>query len=171
MPKPLQYNRKRGYLRTDDHIDDLLDTPLVVNGTLGLPDFNTPLDTRVALPGAEPHANIIHDLAGLPSTDFDSSAVTAMLPQRANNMKKCGGETVGAFITSRKSVRPRHRRDPGLKRIWRKTWNRAPLWMQPGFCSRPKYRPGVATREYPWAGNLLNSGIVGPRGGAWAARR
>jgi len=77
-----------------------------------------------------------------------------------------GESTVGSRITSRKGPRPRHRRDPGLKRFLRKNWPRAPLWIQGGWQMTPKYQPGVATARYPWAGLP-----VGKRGGAYIHRR
>lgn len=172
LPKPLQYSRGRRYIRSFDPLEDMLEQEALVAPT-----------STLALPrGAQRPAAVVQDLAGLPSSDSfegqppaewsegdvieaEAAGELAPFPERSS-MKKCGGKYVGAHITTRKSVRPRHRRDPGLKRILRKNWHRAPLFMQPGYASRPKYRPGVATRRYPWAGVP-----VGPRGASWVLRR
>merc|ERR1719444_174862 len=106
LPRPLQWNRGRRFIKTEDPLEGLVEhLPHANSDSLG----NTP-----ALPGVG-RQSTMPDLPGLPSSGFDSSAVAVPLPQRsalsssvtglklaqqhANNMKKCGGETVGAFIT------------------------------------------------------------------------
>jgi hypothetical protein len=154
MPKPLRYHRKRMYIRRFDPMEGV-DLPVV--------------SQQIVQPMIR--QSTVGDIPGLPSTgdglsEWDESAIEERATPQQVNRKKCGGVTVGAFVTSRRSVRPRHRADPGLKKILRKNWHRAPLFMNPGFCSRPKYRPGVATRANPWP-----DVPVGPRGASWVLRR
>lgn len=172
LPKPLQYNKGRRYIRTVDPIEDFV-------GQAVVPQFGELGQHSVRLPSRQQQA-LVQDLPGLPSSNdlfvepatewHEDDAVveveTSLVHHPKRSVKKCGGEQVGAFITSRKSVRPRHRRDPGLKRLLRKNWHRLPLFMLPGYASRPKYRPGVATRRYPWADIP-----VGANGASWVLRR
>merc|ERR1711974_527057 len=50
--------------------------------------------------------------------------------------------SVTAWITSRKGPRPRHRRDPGMKKMKRTDMPRSQLWYEGGSRTRPKYQPG-----------------------------
>lgn len=159
LPKPLAYNRKRRYLRTHDPLEDVV-----------LPMTHEP---KEVLMEHRPHQQPkMDDLPGLPSSDKIAVGAPvadeldlSRLPERSNR-KKDAGETVKGFITSRKSVRPRHRRDPGLKKIFRKDMHRAPYYLMPGYASRPKYRPGVATKRTPYPDIPPGKG-----GAAWVLRR
>lgn len=166
LPKPLEYKRNRRYYRSIDLAEEA-----------GVPVVRPGAGAAVTRGSQKASEKLIEDLPGLPSLDgaeasphsewsddLGDSEMSEAAPDRSH--KKCGGETVGAWITSRRSVRPRHRRDPGLQRIHRKNWHRPPIWWLPGYASRPKYQPGVATYRYPYAGTP-----TGPRGASWVLRR
>lgn len=170
LPKPLRWGRRRRYIREDDPAEDLVEPSLVASSDI----FGSTVAPSKAIRRAR-----VEDLPGLPSSDGWASQAAVDLSEETNELqeadasssprsqyKRCGGKYVGAFITSRKSVRPRHRRDPGLHRTLRTNWPRAPLWLNPGFCSRPKYRMGVVTPR-----NRFAEVPVGPRGGSWVLRR
>lgn len=164
LQKPLRYQRKRRYVKNDDPAEHLVTTSSValrgsprreqqsaMQDLPGLPasddQFRQPVASEWDLTGEEPAAE-----------DFE-------VPR--SNRKKCGGETTNALISSsRKSSRPRHRRDPGARRDSRKNWT-VPIFMQPGFCSRPKYQPGVSTVKYPWSGIPAKAS----KGVGWVHRR
>jgi hypothetical protein len=168
LPMPLKYSRQRRFVKSFDPLEDFVAQDSgAQSGTLASVHSSARSSER-----------LVEDLPGLPSSDGGLATRAADLSEDAgdaeslislparSSYKRCGGETVGALITSRKSVRPRHRRDPGLKKILRKNWHRPPIYMMPGYTSRAKYRPGVATRQFPWGDDP-----VGRRGGVWVHRR
>lgn len=162
-PQPLRYRKKRNYLRTPDPLEGIINSTLTLGKT------------------HSPQQSVTLDLPGLPTSNIDSWKDTLLEeqmttdvspPRRIKPSMPAPGlgpdeTTVACWVTSRRGPRnPRHRRDPGMKRMNRKNAPRAPLWIQGGWGMRPKYQPGVATPKYPWKGVPL-----GRRGGGWILRR
>jgi len=138
LPKPLQWCDKRRFRVREDPIE--AEIPQVTSASL----LSRP--SRQTSPRAQ-----IEDLPGLPSSapetslwqtagddmeEADSQGTSEEIPRPK---KKCGGQTVMAFITSRRGPRPRHVRDPGLHRYKRKNWPRTAVWFMKAFCNRKKY--------------------------------
>jgi len=151
MPKPLKFRKRRRYIRSDDPWDGV-----------ELPDLG-PIAPQLAQQSRQ------DDLLGLfaapssppPMVVADDAVVEAKGSAPMLGRKKLSARspllsleesTVRCWITSRKSPRPRHRRDPGLKKMLRTDMPRGPLWYHGGWETRPKYQQGQATSRYPWAG-------------------
>lgn len=158
LPPPLKYKEKRVYIRSPDPMEALL-----IDDGYSVESYPSSLRPRRRVP----------DLPGLPglsdSQDLfassDSNELEAAGIDEPKRKLPSKGETVTAVITSRRSPRPRVRKDVARKRLFRK-WGRVPLWYQGGYEMRPKYQQGVATKRYPWSGVP-----VGRRGAAWVMRR
>jgi len=181
LPKPLTFNRNSRYVRSFDPLEGLVESQMDALASSGMLGSQQPSPARTVM-----------DLPGLPSSDWgqapavwteDTSEPEAIsgspsevdllgknwYPLRSTRKGLNGGdqgETVGALVSSRRSVRPRHIRDPGLKRMLRKNWNRPPLFMLPGYASRPKYQPGTTWPGVAWKGVPLSS-----KGASWVLRR
>lgn len=153
-PQPLRYRKKRTYHRTADPLEDAASEAYALEARGGL---------QVTRAGAPP----MMDLPGLPGLGgLAPQPETRIVTKGAINHKPSAGESVTAWITSRRGPRPRRPIDPGFKKMYRKDHPRMPLWLQGGWRMRPKYQTGVATKKYPWAG-VPN----GKLGAAWVLRR
>jgi len=158
-PPPLRFRRKRVYIRTTDPLAGILPAEGLV------PQASTP--ARVGkdsenLPG----------ILGLPEVQLETASEGNQLAVGGGDMapprqyKVSKGETVSCWITSRRSPRPRVRRDIGKMRLLNKERGRAPIWWQGGWEMTPKYQQGVATKRYPYAGKA-----IGNRGTARVMRK
>jgi len=147
-PQPLQYKKRRRYIRAPDPLEGLLPDLVTTASSLSTSTSAGKMDL-FGLPTAEPEeAGGADDSAvtGSPS----SGARKASMPASA---LEPGESTVRVWITSRKGPRPRHRRDPFLPASKRTNWPRPFVWMQGDWHSRPKYiRPGTDTPRPPHKG-------------------
>lgn len=145
MPKPLKYHKRRSYFHTYD------------------PLKGTVLPSLVALQPSTSGRVESNDLPGLPSSVSASptpentsglpiDAPRNVKPSQASPLLAEEESSVRCWARSRKSPRPRHRRDPGLKKMLRPDMPRGPLWFHGGWGNRPKYQQGTITKNNPWKG-------------------
>lgn len=148
LPRPLAYHTKRSYIRTEDPLEGHLDADAPRYGYGG--------DSQALSQQSQEL-----DIFGLPDVGSDELSplegevdkpVRNLKPSQSSALLEEGESLLRNRVGSRKSPRPRHRRDPGLKRMLRKDMPRLPLWCQGGWGTRPKYQQGVITKKYPWAG-------------------
>jgi len=178
MPRPLKYDGDRKYFRSPDPHEGVLNYEQGYGASApgtsrqeshdlpGLPSLEAEVDLFVgptsapqrsgrAYLGTAPHFRQASMVEGVP----DISPPTRKRPKAsaASPLLAPEDSLVRCFTRSRKSPRPRHRRDPGLKRFLRKDMPNLPLWCQGGWTTRPKYQHGPEIKKYknyryPWAG-------------------
>lgn len=154
MPRALKYRKFRKYFRSADPHEGLLPVGVGYGSSVGIsqrPD--------------------VQDLPGLPASSDEASwmyeeepselAVQDQATGAAPRKRKLSARSpllapeeslVYCWTGSRKSPRPRHRRDPGLKKMLRKDMPRLPLWAIGGWTTRPKYQTGTAFWGSPYKG-------------------